>query len=100
MMVLPAPASSASRNRKGNCLSMCSYTAIRWCGRGSICEISVANAGLNMCPKAQPLAFSQRPDDLRRSVKSRTGGSTAVSSAAADRSVALVHAEKLLPRQW
>ncbi len=50
MIVLPAPGSSPRRNRRRGWGSMWSYTAIRWCGSGSIIEISVANAGLNRWP--------------------------------------------------
>ena len=50
MIVLPAPASSASRKRSGDRPSRCSYTATRWCGSGLIDEISAAKAGLNKWP--------------------------------------------------
>ena len=39
MIVLPEPGSSASRNRNGIRGSIDSYTAVIWCGYGSITEV-------------------------------------------------------------
>ena len=39
MIVLPEPGSSASRNRIGCRGSISSYTALIWCGNGSIAEV-------------------------------------------------------------
>ena len=45
MMVLPAPGSSASRNRNGIRGSISWYTAEIWCGNGWIPEVSTARNG-------------------------------------------------------
>ena len=45
MMVLPAPGSSASRKRSGWRSSISPYTAVIWCGSGSIFEAWTARKG-------------------------------------------------------
>ena len=42
IIVLPAPGSSASMNRKGILFNISSYTADIWCGNGSIDEVCTA----------------------------------------------------------
>ena len=77
MMVLPAPASSASRKRNGSCGSIRSYTAMRWCGSGSMRAVSAAKAGLNWWPWAKRNASATADTAAGLPAKSKAGAAAA-----------------------
>ena len=65
MMVLPAPASSASRKRSGSWRSMCSYTAMRWCGSGSMRRDLAGEGRVELVAERQPLGFGDGQHGVR-----------------------------------